>query len=56
MGLLVGREETFPAALIDRINSENVSGVIAEEETPIGGYIRPEVFRSTARAAVHGPS
>jgi glutathione synthase/RimK-type ligase-like ATP-grasp enzyme len=30
IGLLVGREETFPRALIDRINSKNVPGVTAE--------------------------
>ena len=30
IGIIYGMENTFPAALVDRINSKNVSGVLAE--------------------------
>ena len=55
IGLIVGRENTFPGAFIDRVNSKNVDGITAEmvqlggtrmdEPIPYSGDRRPHVPR-----------
>lgn len=43
IGILVGRERGFPAALIDRINSKNIEGITAEMVRLAGTSLEDEI-------------